>query len=136
MRTFTLEEANRLLPTVKEGLAEVSDILERLRHARDQLMDLRIIWGDAIEEPTCKDHAEYVGFRDRFAGLETQLRRAMGRVTEIGCEVKDPDAGLVDFYADRGGKTVFLCWRRGETRIGFWHTLEDGFAGRRPITQF
>jgi hypothetical protein len=136
MKTFTLHEANRLIPQVRQGLQEVAEVLERLRHVRDQLMDLRIVWGDQVEDASCADHGEYVAFRDQFTALEAQLRQRMERVTDLGCEVKDPDVGLVDFYADRGGRVVFLCWRKGEDDIRYWHTLEDGFAGRRPITQF
>jgi len=50
-----------------------------------------------------------------------------------GVEVKDVDEGLVDFPALRRGETVLLCWRLGEDEIGYWHTAEDGFDGRRPL---
>lgn len=136
MRTFTIDEANRLIPQVHRGLDEVASVLERLRNVRDQLMDLRIVWGQQVERSSCADHAEYEAYREEFARLEAQLRRTLEQVTGLGCEVKDPDAGLVDFCAEREGQVVYLCWRKGEPRIGFWHTPEDGFAGRRPITQF
>lgn len=50
-----------------------------------------------------------------------------------GCELKDLDAGLVDFPHHRDGQIVFLCWKRGEARIEYWHDLESGFAGRQPL---
>ena len=50
-----------------------------------------------------------------------------------GAEVKDLDTGLIDFPALRHGETVLLCWQLGEDEIAWWHTVEDGFAGRRPL---
>jgi len=52
---------------------------------------------------------------------------------ELGVEVKDLDEGLVDFPALRRGETVLLCWRLGEDDVGYWHTVQEGFAGRRPL---
>jgi hypothetical protein len=55
------------------------------------------------------------------------------RLEELGVVIKDLDAGLVDFPALRDGDDVLLCWRVGEPSVEFWHDLEEGFAGRKPI---
>lgn len=135
-KLFTPEEANRLLPDVGKRLALAQDAMRRLRDVRDQLADLRIIWADKIADPSCPDHEEYVSYRDQFTRLELELRDLMGDVTQLGCEVKDADVGLVDFHAARQGETVFLCWRLGEPSIQWWHRIEDGFAGRQPLNKF
>ena len=57
----------------------------------------------------------------------------MDEIVEHGAEVKDLDEGLIDFPALRGGETVLLCWKLGEGEIEYWHRVEDGFAGRRPL---
>jgi hypothetical protein len=62
-----------------------------------------------------------------------ELAHAIDAVVELGVQVKDIDEGLVDFPALRRGETVLLCWKLGEDRVGFWHTIEEGFAGRRPL---
>ena len=74
------------------------------------------------------------------AALAAELGRArtvldaeVSAVRELGVEVKDVAMGLVDFYAQRDGDIVYLCWQRGEPRVGHWHPLEGGFAGRRPL---
>lgn len=54
-------------------------------------------------------------------------------IQRLGAEVKDPETGLVDFPARRGEEEVLLCWRLGEPEVAFWHSLEGGFAGRRPL---
>ncbi len=61
------------------------------------------------------------------------LAQVIDEIGEHGAEVKDLDEGLIDFPARRRGETVLLCWKLGEDRIRYWHTVEDGFAGRRPL---
>ena len=61
------------------------------------------------------------------------IARCVARIHELGGLVKDLDAGLVDFPARREGVEVLLCWRLGEDEVGYWHGLEEGFSGRRPL---
>jgi hypothetical protein len=68
-----------------------------------------------------------------FAKLARELQEVVDELALIGVQVKDADTGLLDFPADRGGEQVLLCWRVGETEVGWYHGLEDGFAGRRRI---
>ena len=68
--------------------------------------------------------------------MDDHARRLAKLVDEIaghGAEVKDLDSGLIDFPALRKGETVLLCWQLGEDEIAFWHRIDDGFAGRRPL---
>ena len=59
---------------------------------------------------------------------------ALVRLDRIGVIVKDADRGLVDFPALReGGEEVLLCWQVGEDEVAYWHGLEEGFAGRKPL---
>jgi hypothetical protein len=62
-----------------------------------------------------------------------QLQEAVGKIQEIGCVVKDLDLGLVDFPSLLKGEEVYLCWKLGEERVGYWHGMEEGFAGRKPL---
>jgi hypothetical protein len=52
---------------------------------------------------------------------------------ELGVAVKDLDRGLVDFPALRDGEEVLLCWQLGEEKVGYWHGVDEGFAGRREL---
>ena len=54
-------------------------------------------------------------------------------IPSLGAILKDLNTGLIDFYGHRQGELVFLCWRRGEEGIQFWHRLDEGFAGRQPL---
>jgi hypothetical protein len=65
--------------------------------------------------------------------LARELARLVDEITAAGAEVKDLDEGLIDFPAHRRGETVLLCWKLGENEIAYWHPVEDGFSGRRPL---
>ena len=65
-----------------------------------------------------------------------ELRVIQDQLLEIGCLPKSIQDGLVDFFALKEGRLVFLCWKQGEERIQAWHTLDGGFAGRMPIESF
>jgi len=62
-----------------------------------------------------------------------EARDTLGEIDEIGVQVKDLEQGLLDFPCVMEGRTVLLCWKLGEPEIGYWHSEEDGFAGRKPL---
>ena len=68
-----------------------------------------------------------------FTRLAAELEECLEGLAGLGVQVKDPETGLLDFPARRGGEDVLLCWRVGEDAVEWWHGLEDGFAGRRRI---
>ncbi len=74
-----------------------------------------------------------VALREEVECAESELAESLATLEEIGVVVKDIDAGLVDFLAIRDGKEVFLCWQLGEPDLAWWHSLEEGFRGRKPI---
>ncbi len=73
--------------------------------------------------------------RARQAALAGRLKEAIEAVQEYGCQIKDLEAGLIDFPTTFQGREVCLCWKVGEKEIGYWHEVEDGFRGRKPIDQ-
>ena len=68
-------------------------------------------------------------FRSIVADLDACVQQLEG----LGVQIKDVDLGLLDFPARREGDDVLLCWHVGEERVAFWHGLEEGYAGRKPI---
>lgn len=123
MKTYTLEEANTLLPHVK---ALLDDMLE----ARTEILAS----GASLE--SVLRHASGNGGSKQASGFVLLLQRfnsSLQTLQELGVELKDLDQGLVDFPSYREGQLVYLCWKRGEDRIGFWHSVESGFTGRQPI---
>jgi hypothetical protein len=131
VRYFTPEEANA-------ALAEVRPLVERMvAHRRTHAAAL-----EAQEELEGRIRGNGGGIppaqlADAAAVVEREARalaRAIDEIGRHGAEVKDLDEGLIDFPAQRSdGEAVLLCWKLGEDRIRYWHTAEEGFAGRRPL---
>jgi hypothetical protein len=121
-RHYTLEQATALLPRVKELIAVMRTARDRLgdREAREALAEAGATNGGGAPGRTVSE-----GF--------LELRESMRELRERGLVLRDLDRGLVDFPSLRDGQEVYLCWREGEDEIGFWHTPDAGFAGRRPI---
>ena len=131
MKLFTPEEANAALPLVRSHV-------ERLVRLRRSLRSLARELAEARSKASGNGHVETTR---RAAVLDEAreetvhaLEDVAAALAEIGVQVKDPDTGLVDFPARHpDGSLVLLCWRLGEDEIAAWHTLEGGFAGRKPL---
>jgi hypothetical protein len=126
---FSREEAEALLPQLSVVLRKIRQARRQLVAAEDELNALRIQAmgnGHHLHERVVQVQREMTTHIERLGSL-------VGQVQAIGCELKDPDMGLVDFLSLRNGQEVYLCWRLGEDRIRYWHYLHTGFAGRQPL---
>lgn len=132
-RIFTVDEANRLLPAIEDLFRGMDAMSARARELSDLVSDMESYWTKAIEDPANEDHPRYVALREELAATLQSMNEAAIQLNALGCELKDPNRGLIDFYAYVNGELVYLCWQRGEKDVGFWHTLEAGFPGRRPL---
>jgi hypothetical protein len=122
-KLFTLEEANALLPRLRELLDDLTLHRDALREKAPRL------------EPILRTAGANGGGRAGSEyGVEAyNLYLAIGRIHELGVLLKDLDMGLLDFPHEREGRIVFLCWHPPEERVGYWHEIEAGYAGRRPL---
>ena len=121
-RHFDVDEANALLPAIDPAL-------RRLREARDRLTNEQA--HDALSGAAPGNGGGTPGREVGEAFLE--VRELLGELLGLGIVVRDVDRGLIDFPAIRDGREVYLCWQLGEDEVAFWHDLETGFAGRRPL---
>jgi hypothetical protein len=130
-RYFTAEEANELLPEVRlvaEELVEHRLAARAVAAKRAQLVT-RIAGNGGDFDPQEPRELE-----EDFERETAAMAEAVARLERFGVIVKDADRGLVDFPALReSGEEVLLCWQVGEDEIGYWHGLEEGFAGRKPL---
>jgi len=130
VRHFTAEEANDALvevrPLVEEMVARRREHIAALERQEELEGHIRGNGGGIPPAQLAETAAE-------VERLERSLTRTVDELHDLGVLVKDLDDGLIDFPAERRGETVLLCWKLGEDEIGYWHTMEDGFAGRRPL---
>jgi hypothetical protein len=129
-RLYTLAEATAALALVRPLLEELSESKRGLDAVHSSLLRLT-------------PHQRENGHRLNAIGLEQQMERLVDHLARgireievMGIELKDIDAGLIDFPSLHRGRIVYLCWRLGEDEISFWHEISTGFAGRRPISDF
>jgi hypothetical protein len=130
MRHFTPEEANAELEHVRPLVADL--VAGRQEHtvALERQEELeRKIRGNGGGIPP----AELAAATAEVDAVGRRLARLVDEITSHGAQVKDLDTGLIDFPALRDGETVLLCWQLGEDEIAWWHRVEDGFEGRRPL---
>jgi hypothetical protein len=130
-KTFTLSEAQTLLPVLEALLRKAQAAAARAAELEQEMQELsqRIFLSGGM-------HVNVSVAARRRAEREKALQEAqatLAEIDEIGVQVKDLQQGLLDFPCVMEGQTVLLCWKLGEKEIGFWHSVEDGFAGRKPL---
>jgi hypothetical protein len=130
-RLFSLVEAESLLPEIDRAIREAAERKPRFQAAEAELQTyirrINMLGGCVVNVPRIAE------LHSRREVAVSELKEAVQRIQQHGVEVKDLDAGLVDFPTRYRGRTVYLCWKLGEDRIGFWHSTDEGFAGRHPI---
>jgi len=130
-KTFTLEEAHTLLPVLRSLLKRSMDGKQLIELVEKELQDLKhrilLSGGLMVDVPAvARRRAE----RDKAL---QEIKDALAEIDSIGVQVKDLDIGLLDFPCAVDDEIVLLCWKYGEEKIEFWHGMEEGFRGRKPI---
>jgi hypothetical protein len=123
-KTFSVQEANCALPLVRRIVTDVVEQygqLQRLARRRERR-------GSRAGE-------DLIELEDKIHNTRDRLRELVDELAGIGVELKDLEAGLLDFPAKVDGRDIYLCWKLGESAVGYWHDCSAGFAGRRPISE-
>ena len=128
LKLFTLDEAERTLPLVRRI---VEDLLAEYPAWRAKVARYEVLSGAARAESG--ETPALLAARDAVAVHADRINGYLQELEAIGCLFKGFDGGLVDFYSLRDDHPIFLCWRLGEERIGHWHEIDAGAAGRQPV---
>jgi hypothetical protein len=130
---FTRDQAQRLLPKVEDAIRDAlfvkADFQEADQALRSATRAILMSGGMNVNRD------RLLAIRSRRDSAATKLQELLESIQEQGCIVKDLDIGLLDFPTLYRGREVYLCWRLGETGIGFWHDVHAGFPGRKPIDE-
>jgi hypothetical protein len=134
MRTFSLHEAQAMLPVLESLLRASIESKQKIEEIEAELQH--------VQERVFLDGGTLLNVKlwaRRGAERKKALRKAKDSIAEInaiGVQVKDLEMGLLDFPCKvESGEIVLLCWKLGETAITHWHGLEEGYAGRKPIDE-
>ena len=132
-RSFTLDEAQSLLPILESLLRSAIDGKKLIEAVDAELQELahRVFLSGGLL-------VNIIQVARRKAEREKTIQRVKDALAEIdatGVQAKDLDIGLLDFPCQVEGRTVLLCWKLGEPGITHWHDTSEGFAGRKPIDE-
>ncbi len=130
-KLFTLTEAERTRAQVEPILIHLMEQRRKLGEVDRQLTEFAhrvAMLGGSLVSP-----ASVAKLRAERDNLSATMRTSLEQIESTGCVVKDLDAGLLDFPAILNDEEVYLCWRLGEDRIRFYHGMDEGFAGRKPL---
>jgi hypothetical protein len=122
-KLFTLAEANCLVPQLLDWVPEIQKLSASMNHDFPDVNNAR--------EKAKWDGGSVEG--SAYLNVVIKYNHIIQQLESFGCEIKGVREGLVDFPSVREGREVYLCWRMPEKEIRFWHDMDTGFAGRKPI---
>jgi hypothetical protein len=120
-RRFTLAQANSTLPLVRRIVGDIvktHGLVLRLQAEMERATAAR----------------EQAAIQSKLDESVTRLEDFIDELSEVGCELKDYQVGLIDFVGRHQSRDVHLCWKLGEEKIGYWHEIDAGYAGRQPVS--
>ena len=126
---FTLYQARKTVPEIERLLVMITDHKEQIMQTHALIDSMRRSVGadgTIVDSDTSK-------LEHRTRELTSNLKRLTIELRDTGVHIKDIDRGLIDWLAVHDGHEVYLCWKRGEPTIEWWHEINDGYAGRRPV---
>ena len=130
-RLFTSDEAERLLPELTEWILEMR--ARKREHERHHA-----VVSELERKMGGNGHVVAGPLQEARKGMAealSEVNRLAQEAESLGCELKDIDEGLIDFRAMVDGEEAYLCWKLGEPKIDWWHSLQTGFAGRQPLME-
>jgi hypothetical protein len=132
-RTFTLDEAQSLLPVLESLLRSAISAKKTMDEVEAEMQELqqRIF----LNGGTFVDIVPVARRKAERAKAEQRAKDALAEIDSIGVQVKDIDIGLLDFPCEVEGQIILLCWKLGERSITHWHDTTEGFAGRKPVDE-
>ncbi len=122
---FTIKTANEILPSVIEKF-------KNLKKEKNEVLKLEHKLQSSVSTTNQLD--QYVSLKQELNRAITQFYDAITELEDTGAMIKDIDQGLLDFPSKRFDEEIWLCWKEGETEIKFWHEIDSGFNGRKPVT--
>jgi hypothetical protein len=129
-RYFTPTEANELLAEVRPLVESLVEHRQEMRLAAERRARLtaRIAGNGGDLDPQEPGELD-----EQFQHESQAVKQAAEQLERLGVQVKDLDRGLIDFPALHDGEEVLLCWQVGEDEVAYWHGVDEGFAGRKPL---
>ena len=136
-KRFTVAEANETLPQIESIFERLETKKAALGHHVQKIHVLDALWGEEVNQPQNPDHDDFQQHRRRIGYLKEDILQII-EDDLLALGVRFPQGGLehglIDFPTTFEGRWVLLCWKRGESKVGYWHEVDGGYAGRKEIS--
>ena len=122
---FTPIRANSILPEVRSRFTKILNQRERILELQSELSLI-------VEQDN--NHEKFFNIKNQINKTISELYKQIEELEEMGILIKSFEESLIDFPAKRFDEEVWLCWKLGEDEVKFWHTKDEGFLGRKPLS--
>jgi len=139
---FTVEEANILIGFLETALERIKRNKQRFLWLQEELSILKLIVecgantrdNKSKDEGVNRDTLEFEEKMQQFKTVEKEIEKGKAAITETGCIIRDEDHGMIDFFSIQNNTVVYLCWKKGEESVRYWHSIHDDFDSRQLLT--
>jgi hypothetical protein len=138
---FTVEEANALIGFLEATLERIKRNKQRFLWLQEEISILKLIveCGANTRESKSKDeqvNTDTLELEDKLNqmnAVQKEIEKGKIAITDSGCIIRDEDQGLIDFFSIQNNTVVYLCWKKGEDSVKYWHSIHDDFDSRQPL---
>ena len=139
---FTVEEAGALISFLDTILERIRRNKQRFLWLQEEISILKLIVEcgantreNEREEKVNPDARELEEKLAQYNAVGKEIEKGKSAITDTGCIVRDEDQGLIDFFSVQNNTVVYLCWKKGEESVQYWHSIHDDFESRQPLIQ-
>ena len=129
-KKFTVNQANGTLPLVRRIVTDIVEGHKGFHSARRRFDEIK---GGISGTPTSEEGSELRHLEEEAESSREKVETCIEELEMVGCQLKDFEMGLIDFPSEKDGKPILLCWKLGEDRVSFWHSMAGGYSGRQPL---
>ena len=139
-KLISIEEANRMLPLLRQIVKDITTNLELIIYKRTELECLEKGVDAPVSGPPGEDRETTLQtLKQDLNGLIDRINNYIREVEDLGCFVEEFKRGIINFPSLYNGRKVFLCWKPDEENVTHWHELDESFNDRvriRDVNEF
>lgn len=129
---FTVEEADRIVGFLESAFERIRRNKQVYLWLQEDIAILKLIVECGADEKN-PDAIVLGKKKKKFKIVARAIEKDIASIKETGCVLKDIDRGLIDFFSIQSGTVVYLCWKKGEDSVKYWHSIHEGHGGRQPL---
>ena len=126
-KVVTIEEARMELPQAKKQLIALQSLQDEAHNLTEEL--------EVLVEYLSPHHEHVVEVADQLGGLVKEWQAIGDSLEDMGARIAGFEPGHLEWHGVVDGYLVLYSWCQGEDDIEWWHPLDTGINGRRPLVE-